>query len=66
MSTREHRMARLTAVLVALVLSLSAWPGAAAAAIEGTNGAPVPELEWGACPASSPEDEVPPAYPARR
>src|SRR4051794_36921116 len=30
--------------------------GAGAGPIAGTNGAPVPVLEWGRCPASSPEE----------
>jgi pimeloyl-ACP methyl ester carboxylesterase len=47
-----RRLALLVVALVAL-----ACPGAALAdAIPGTGGAAVPTLEWGGCPASSPEE----------
>jgi pimeloyl-ACP methyl ester carboxylesterase len=49
----RRRIALLATTLVAL-----ACPGAAVAqGIPGTNGAPVPPLDWGSCPASSPEEE---------
>jgi pimeloyl-ACP methyl ester carboxylesterase len=51
-------------LLVMLVLAApAAMPSAAraavagAGAIPGTNGAPVPELDWGTCPAATPEEE---------
>jgi pimeloyl-ACP methyl ester carboxylesterase len=56
------RVLRLSVMVVLLLLlptAASAARGAPSAtnAIAGTNGAPVPILEWGACPASSPEEK---------
>jgi pimeloyl-ACP methyl ester carboxylesterase len=53
---------RRTAMLAATVaVAMTPGVGVAAAqdgaAIEGTNGAAVPDLEWGACPASDPQEE---------
>src|SRR3954447_24523979 len=46
-----------TTVAVAMAAEVGVAAAAEVAAIEGTNGADVPELAWGACPASSAEEE---------
>jgi pimeloyl-ACP methyl ester carboxylesterase len=51
----QRNRLRLSVAVGVLLLFLTA-PGAAAE-IPGTNGAPVPVLDWGPCPASSPEEE---------
>jgi pimeloyl-ACP methyl ester carboxylesterase len=54
---------RRIAILATCVIGLLIPPTAATAApvttdgIVGTNGAPVPALEWGPCPAATPEEE---------
>ena len=56
---RRLLIASLTALTVAgLAGSVRPAPAGAVVAdpIMGTNGAPVPRLEWGPCPASSPEE----------
>jgi pimeloyl-ACP methyl ester carboxylesterase len=56
----HHRLllVRRLAVL-AFVFAAVLWPGVAAGAppVLGTNGAAVPQLDWGACPAATPEEE---------
>lgn len=53
------RFSVLAVLLLGLLLLPAAAPAAArsTAEIPGTNGAPVPALDWGPCPASSPEEE---------
>jgi len=45
--------------VLAVVSGAVLWPNAALGAppIPGTNGAPVPVLDWGPCPAATPEEE---------
>src|SRR4051795_4020214 len=45
--------------VLAVVSGAVLWPNAALSAppIPGTNGAPVPVLDWGTCPAATPEEE---------
>jgi pimeloyl-ACP methyl ester carboxylesterase len=55
---RESCAALRRLALLATTLAALLCPGVALAdGIPGTNGAPVPALDWGACPASSPEEE---------
>jgi pimeloyl-ACP methyl ester carboxylesterase len=59
-SRPRHRLLpvrRLTVLAAVLVACL--WPSAAssAAPLPGTNGAAAPQLDWGSCPAATPEEE---------
>lgn len=49
----------LSLAALAIVLVALRWPAVASATarIAGTNGAPIPVLEWGPCPAASPDEE---------
>lgn len=59
---RGRRPAGVPLLLALVLVALVAFPRSASAepvvadGIAGTNGAPVPVLEWGSCPAATPEE----------